>query len=269
MIAFTIIIPVYNAESTLDVTIKSVLSQTYNDFEVILINDGSSDNSPAICDSYSERFEFIKTVHSSNMGVSFARNLGIKNAVNEWLLFLDADDTLLKDTLLNFSLLIKKNADLNIFVSDFIYEQGDKESYFLNKSYFNKKIYDPLDLLCKQSLHLRPGNFITNKRILFNTNITIYEDTAYSFELLNDDFIFVGDFVSMRYTYNINGASKIRHFYKNEWVYNLCHDLLMKKYKFFLTHLLQRMYVHLKQYDIVGAICLFCQFTKKTISKRK
>lgn len=88
----SVIVPVYNAEKSLCRCIDSILTQTYQDFELLLINDGSKDSSGAICDSYAAQDSRIKVFHKSNGGVSSARNLGIDNAQGEWLTFVDADD---------------------------------------------------------------------------------------------------------------------------------------------------------------------------------
>lgn len=89
---FSIIIPVYNAEKYIGRTINSVLQQSYSDYEVILIDDGSKDNSSEILDRYAEKEEKIIVKHIHNQGVSHARNEGITLARGEYILFLDADD---------------------------------------------------------------------------------------------------------------------------------------------------------------------------------
>ena len=87
----SIIVPVYNVEKYLERCIKSVLSQTYPNIELILVDDGSKDSSPQICDSYADR-ENITVIHKENGGLSSARNAGIKRATGEYIFFLDSDD---------------------------------------------------------------------------------------------------------------------------------------------------------------------------------
>lgn len=89
---FSIVVPVYNVESYLVRCIESVLLQTYADFELVLVDDGSSDESGNICDSYAEKDCRIKVIHKSNGGVSTARNVGIENASGEYITFCDSDD---------------------------------------------------------------------------------------------------------------------------------------------------------------------------------
>ena len=88
----SIIIPVYNAEKTLRQCIDSVLSQDFKDFELILIDDGSKDSSPVICDEYAKTDERIIVIHKGNAGVSAARNNGLDIAQGEWICFIDSDD---------------------------------------------------------------------------------------------------------------------------------------------------------------------------------
>jgi len=88
----SIIIPVYNVERYLAQCIESILSQTFADFELLLINDGSRDNSGNICDSYASDDIRVRVFHKNNSGVSASRNLGIHHAEGKWITFIDSDD---------------------------------------------------------------------------------------------------------------------------------------------------------------------------------
>ena len=93
----SIIIPVYNAESFLDKCIKSITDQSYMDYELLLINDGSSDRSEEICLSFAKCDNRIKYIKKANGGVSSARNLGIEKSTGKFIMFIDADDYVDKD----------------------------------------------------------------------------------------------------------------------------------------------------------------------------
>lgn len=95
----SIIVPVYKVELGIHRCIKSILNQSYTDWELLLIDDGSPDNSGVICDEYSAKDTRIKVYHKKNGGVSSARNLGLENAKGEWVVFIDGDDTITKDHL--------------------------------------------------------------------------------------------------------------------------------------------------------------------------
>lgn len=89
---FSIIIPVYKVESFLHQCVDSILSQSYTDYEIILVDDGSPDQSPLICDDYAAKNNNIKVIHKPNGGLSSARNAGLDCAKGEYVLFLDSDD---------------------------------------------------------------------------------------------------------------------------------------------------------------------------------
>lgn len=95
----SVITPVYNTAQYLDECIGSILSQSMTDFELLLIDDGSTDGSGAICDRYAEKDKRIRVFHIPNGGVSAARNLGLDNARGEFVVFVDSDDRITPDHL--------------------------------------------------------------------------------------------------------------------------------------------------------------------------
>lgn len=95
----SVIVPVYNVEAYLERCVESILQQTYTHFELILINDGSTDSSGQICDHLASQYENIKVYHIENAGVSNARNMGIQLATGSWVTFIDSDDFVTQDYL--------------------------------------------------------------------------------------------------------------------------------------------------------------------------
>lgn len=89
---FSIVVPIYNVEQYLSECLNSILSQTFTDFELILVDDGSKDNSPLICDEYAQKDERIKVIHKQNGGLSDARNVGTNEAKGSYIVYLDSDD---------------------------------------------------------------------------------------------------------------------------------------------------------------------------------
>jgi glycosyltransferase involved in cell wall biosynthesis len=89
---FSIIVPVYNVEEYLEECLQSIISQKFNDYEIILVNDGSTDNSPEICNNYNIKYDKIKYISKSNEGLSSARNEGVLNSKGEYIIFTDSDD---------------------------------------------------------------------------------------------------------------------------------------------------------------------------------
>lgn len=114
----SIIVPVYNAEAVIGRCIESILKQTYKDFELILVNDGSHDDSGKICDAYAEKDDRIRVIHKENTGVSDSRNIAISQARGVWLQFADSDDWLAPEA----TSLLVSSAEANacdLVVSDF------------------------------------------------------------------------------------------------------------------------------------------------------
>ena len=112
----SIIMPIYNVGKYLDKSIQSVLSQTYNDFELILINDGSTDHSKEICEKYEEIDVRVKLINQKNQGSGLSRNRGLVESKGTWVYFMDPDDyidkNLLKD---NVKILESDQSDVIFF----------------------------------------------------------------------------------------------------------------------------------------------------------
>ena len=109
---FSVIIPVYKVEQYLSKCVDSVLAQTFSDYEIILVDDGSPDKCPKICDDYAQKDNHIRVIHKQNGGLSDARNAGINSATGKYVLFLDSDDYLYSNTVLEE---IEKSLDSDNF----------------------------------------------------------------------------------------------------------------------------------------------------------
>ena len=112
MSRISIIVPVYNTEQYLPSCIDSILNQSYTDFELLLIDDGSKDGSGKICDAYAEKDSRVRVFHKENGGVSSARNLGLQEARGEWVCFVDSDDELMPNGLQTMVGSISEEVDL-------------------------------------------------------------------------------------------------------------------------------------------------------------
>lgn len=113
MPTISVIVPVYKVEAYLDRCVESILAQTYTDFELILVNDGSPDNCPAMCDAWTAKDSRITVIHQANGGLSAARNAGIAMAQGDYLCFVDSDDVIRADTLsLLMEYLSREGADV-------------------------------------------------------------------------------------------------------------------------------------------------------------
>ncbi len=123
----SVIIPVYNVEEYLDECIASVVTQTWCELEVLLIDDGSTDQSGVICDTWKERDRRVKVFHCDNKGVSAARNYGLINCKGEYISFLDSDDFLDRQTIEKLYLSISRTqGDISTCGTTWLYYDGTK-----------------------------------------------------------------------------------------------------------------------------------------------
>ena len=144
-VIFSVVIPIFNSEKFLSDTIKSVINQKNKKTEIILVNDNSSDNSKKICSFYKKKFSFIKLINNKiNHGVGYCRNQAIKNAKGKYIVFLDSDDELIKNSLNKLEKFIKKNFFPDVIPVKYIkmtYPQNNDEFIKDNlKNYNSKKL---------------------------------------------------------------------------------------------------------------------------------
>ena len=116
----SVIVPIYNTEKYLGPCIQSILNQTYNDLQIILIDDGSTDKSGEICDEYAKKDNRIVVRHINNSGVSKARNTALDIVTGDYIAFVDSDDTIRPD-MYESLLEIAENLDTDIVTSDFLF----------------------------------------------------------------------------------------------------------------------------------------------------
>lgn len=186
----SIIVPVYNSDEYLERCIRSILCQTFTDFELLLIDDGSIDNSNQICNEYARNDVRIRVFHKQNGGVSSARNMGLDNAKGEWITFVDSDDWLSPDYLMNLYACVNENVDLIIAYSATVLLSGD----IIMKEHGTGWVYDDnfSDLFSKYEMYnnttcwakLYKTSCIKNNKIRFNESMSMGEDTAFLYNYL-------------------------------------------------------------------------------------
>lgn len=180
----TIIVPVYNAQEYLHRCIGSLLEQSFVDFELLLINDGSKDNSGVICDEYAAKDERIRVFHKENGGVSSARNLGLDNAKGIWISYVDSDDWVAKDYLKNLVGHAKIGIDLVISFPTYIYTDGSS-----SKPNYLSKLVDEHNfekIFVEHSMHQNtsPWSKLFRREIIESANIRFCEDMHIGEDLL-------------------------------------------------------------------------------------
>lgn len=186
----TVIIPVYNVSDYISRTINSVLCQTYKDWELILVDDGSTDDSGDICESYSATDERIKVIHQKNGGVSSARNMGIELSSGKYIAFIDGDDYISEyylETLYN--MLVNNYADMSVQIYYNMYPTGREKSV---KENINKimSAWDFIEFEILEGRDTSPcvklykSEIIKKQNIRFDENITNLEDMLFLFNYL-------------------------------------------------------------------------------------
>lgn len=136
----SIIVPVYNVEKYLEKCVRSILAQTFTDFELILVDDGSPDSSGAMCDQFAEQDQRVKVIHKENGGLSDARNAGIEIATGEYLGFVDSDDYIADDMYeLLYTNIVKEDADLSICGIYDVYEGRANCKKFNTGNFFQRR----------------------------------------------------------------------------------------------------------------------------------
>lgn len=129
----SIIVPIYNNEKYCSKCIKSIVDQTYRNIEILIIDDGSTDNSLKICKEYAQKDNRIKVIHKENGGLSTARNLGLDNVTGEYIAFIDSDDYIHPKMIERLhSALISTKADISVCNLKYVDEDGKKIKYYPN-----------------------------------------------------------------------------------------------------------------------------------------
>lgn len=139
--SLSVIVPVYNVEKYLKQCITSITQQTYRDLEIILVNDGSTDESRRICDEFAAKDPRLVVIHQPNGGVSVARNTGIREATGEYLTFVDSDDWLEPEMYESMFAQIKKNSSLDMVMCDSTLIKSNSEiknTEFIRNGYYSK-----------------------------------------------------------------------------------------------------------------------------------
>lgn len=184
----SIIVPIYNSELYLDECIKSIINQTYKNIEILLLDDGSTDNSLTICNKYKKEDSRIRIIKKNNSGVSNTRNIGITKSLGEYIAFVDSDDVIDKRYI---EYLIKDIDDtyFNVCKSKIIYSnnlQNLKNTKY-KKNELEKKdfIYlSEINVLNSPCYKLFNRKIIKENRIKFNENLSLGEDLLFNLDYL-------------------------------------------------------------------------------------
>ncbi len=183
----SVIIPVYNVEAYIEECVNSVLKQSYQDWECILVDDGSTDASGKLCDAFAEKDSRIRVIHQKNQGVSVARNNGINSAKGEYVYFIDGDDKIVTLALERFlNIAVENNSDMVLgHMAHFTdneepipFQYVVKNSWICDKTGKNAfvEIHKRMSLLMMGARGLYRRKFILNNKLYFRKDISCSED---------------------------------------------------------------------------------------------
>lgn len=190
----SVIVPVYNVEKYLQECVDSVLAQTYEKFEIILVDDGSTDKSGTICDTYQKRDSRIVVIHQENRGLSEARNAGLNRAKGEYIYFLDSDDWILSETLEKLVEKAKAESAEVVFFDAYSFEDNQPEKqtrqhYMRKHSYKTdtgleifKKLQEYREYHSAVPLLLIKKSVLERSSLKFEPGI-LYEDMIFTYAL--------------------------------------------------------------------------------------
>ena len=212
----SVIIPVYNCEKYISRCLKSIINQTYKNLQIIVVDDGSFDDSLRICNEFANKDARIEVYHKENGGVSSARNLGLKKVKGDYVSFIDADDFL---ELNMFSTMVKNIKNEEIIVCNFnnIDENGNKISgidipdMILDKNNALKELF--LNRYIIGALWNKLFDYDLLKNLEFNINYTVGEDLLYEFLAINNSrkIRFISDCLYNYYINDNNATSKVSY----------------------------------------------------------
>ncbi len=249
----SIVIPIYNIEQYLTKCLDSIVAQTYSNIEILLINDGSSDNSGVICDEYAAKESRIKVFHSENRGVARARQLGVENSSGEYIIFVDSDDWIPKCGV--ESLYSNMDSHIDIVVGGYSLHEQSKTTLIEYKPtiYSGEQL---LNLIMGFDIYVAPWGKIY-RRSLFTQDSFPARDIAEDY-LMNIEVstrvrnIKLIDKIVYCYRYNDNYATK-RVYRTFEYQMQLCKsvkDILLKSN------------IELSKYRVAYAKCTLASLTK-------
>lgn len=192
----SVIVPAYNVQKYLKRCIESLLSQNYKIYELIIVDDGSTDGTAEIADKFAEKYDFIKVIHKRNAGLGMARNTGIDNATGEYLLFLDSDDYFNSDLIMHFVEAAKENyADALISGYEKVDESGQitgrlqyAEAYYQHEEIQREFLPRMLGSLpsISDSISMGATNVLYNAEIIRKYKIRFVSEREY----ISEDIVF-------------------------------------------------------------------------------
>lgn len=209
---FSVIIPLYNKEKCIARTINSVLSQSYTNFEIVIVDDGSTDNSAAIVKTITD--SRIRLFQKENGGVSSARNYGIEKALGKWIFFIDADDILLPSSLEKlYKVFISSESKMDIIAGNYARVTQNTTDIYCSRTYSGLvREKDKYKYFFLNKFAMCPGSTLINKNLLrnirYNERFCRYEDLDFMLRLMHNATIYVIPDILFEYCLDYTFASR-------------------------------------------------------------
>jgi glycosyltransferase involved in cell wall biosynthesis len=243
---FSIVIPLFNKGISIANTLESVLNQDFKNFEIIIVDDGSTDDSLFIVQNILDsRIHIIK---QKNQGPAVARNEGVRFSKGTWIIFLDADDKFLPNALSTFHGLINQYPSYSLFVCNFYLKYNGKNKIFFY-NFHNGPIRYPYRLWASYKFYIRTGNYAIRKDIVkkypFNKHLLRYEDSECFFKIMEREKIYSNSTPVMIYDLSYCKASHPCKYIKDDylghlnlktksfWKYFVLFDLCLQAFSFY------------------------------------
>lgn len=192
----SLVIPVYKTENYLRDSVKSAVEQTYKNIEIILVDDGSPDNCPKICDELSETYANVTVVHKTNGGLSTARNAGIEKAQGDYIVFLDSDDTLADYAVADMVDIIGKEKSSAVLPNTYkkIFLDRAEE---VTATHFTKEMFSSDTKTFALNVLIGAGRARRSTAVLYDLNLIKKNNIRYIPGKISEDFFFNLDFFSV------------------------------------------------------------------------
>lgn len=240
---FSIITPIYKAEKYLYNCVDSILSQTYGNFELLLVDDGSPDNSGIICDEYAKKDSRVRVFHKENGGVSSARNLGLQHMCGDWVIFVDSDDMLYANALEILSQTINnKETDLIQFSFNREWIANARENFDMAIIPLIEYIRQPICKVCACGSCIR-SSIINEFNIRFDSNVKLGEDQLFMFDVF-DKIAIITRLPDVLYYYRPNALSATNNTHARDLIISIEAFHEYKKTNENLSALIDRMILY-------------------------
>lgn len=305
MIEVSVVVPVYNVEKYVENCVNSLLDQDFNGYEIILVDDGSTDNSSAICDNLAKKYDIINLVHKKNEGLGFARNTGLNIVQGKYVIFIDADDYCERNLISTLYGNVRQGCDACIGGQNRVSQDGriiDKYKYD-DMIYEGKNIFEEFiprlvgsDVYKKDSISVSACNVIYSMKVISENNLRFCSER----DIISEDLIFNLMYFSKAkkislvsecsYNYRVNIGSlttkyrsdrlcKVKEVYflekkllNNMEIYENCKYRLIRQYFIFLKMCIsqEKKYIsHLSKQQSLNNIKFICKdsLTVKVINE--